>query len=445
MARTPFARALRAVGALAALTLTIPLVACGQSGGEQRAWVKRMQAAPGVESVEWRYHDNWPTARSYHEARVVVSPQFTVADAEEFARLSCEGGERIDQISVQAQGSSQLHEAAMPDLIGGCFDADQLVRYATVLESIQLVTTNTSAPITAFVRSFSPEAVDQGIPAAKVPFEVHIDSGDEEMFALLQEIRARNVGNPLVFIGTGGLGDDQPLTVEVPASYDLSPVLSLLRRAFDVPHRGVTLSEAGIQIKLRSERADDPTLLTLEQDAAAAGIALSVVASGSAGTGDENAAFDALLSGLQSITGVQSAEAPYRNEDGFGRLAVRVDSEDAAQQALELIISSDPLANNIKVEATHEPWTVTLVEGGLNNPNAAVAFTKLMQARSKIPPAEKTELVVAADELLVRLSLNDSASKHEVDEARAKLQELVDASPIDSITLSSHRSTEDLK
>lgn len=445
MARTPFASALRAVGALAALTLTIPLVACGQSGGEQRGWVKRMQAAPGVESVEWQYHDNWPTARSFHEARVVVSPQFTVADAEALARLSCEGGERIDQISVQTQGSDQLHEAAMPDLIGSCFDAEQLVRYATVLESVQLVTTSASAPITAFVRSFSPEAVDEGTPAAKIPFEVHIDSGDEEMFALLQEIRARNIDSPLVFIGTGGLGDDQPLNVEVPGGYDLSPVLSLLRRAFDVPHRGVTFSEAGIQIKLRSARTDDPTLITLEQDAEAAGIALSVVASGSAGTGDENAAFDTLLNGLQGISGVQSAEAPYRSEDGFGRLTVRVDSEDAAYQALELILSSEPLAKNVEIEATHEPWSVALVEGGLNNPEAPIAFTKLMQARSKIPAAEKTKLVVAADELLVQLSLKDSASKNEVSDARAKLQELVDASPIDSITLRSQRSTEDLK
>ena len=445
MARTPLARALRTIGALVTLTLAVPLVACSQSGGEQRVWVKRMQTAPGVESVEWQYHDNWPSARSYHEARVVVSPQFTVADAEEFARLSCEGGERIDQISVHTQSSSQLHEAEMPDLLGSCFDAEQLVRYATVLESIQAVTTATSAPINAVVRSFGPEAVERETPAGEIPLEVHIDSGTEEMFALLQEIQARNADSPLFFMGTGELGDDQPLTVEVPEGYDLAPTLTLLKRAFDVPHRGVTLSDTEIQIKLRSERTDDPTLLALEQDAAAAGISLSVIADGSAGTGDENAAFDALLADLQSISGVQSAEAPYRNEDGFGRLTVQVNSEDAAQQALELIISSEPLAKNIEIEATHEPWSVALVEGGLNNPDAPIAFTKLMQARSKIPAAEETELVVAADELLAKLSLKDSASKNEVSDARSKLQALIDESPIDSITLSSHRNTEDLK
>ena len=441
MARTPLARALRTIGALVTLTLAVPLVACSQSGGEQRVWVKRMQTARGVESVEWQYHDNWPSARSYHEARVVVSPQFSVADAEAFARLSCEGGERLDQISVQAQGSGQLFEAAIPDLIGSCFDAEQLVRYATVLESIQLVATAESAPVEAFVRSFSPEAVEQGTPAVEIPFEVHIDSSTEKMFALLQEIQARNTGSPLFFRGTGELRDDQPLTVEVPAGYDLAPVMSLLKRAFDVPQRGVTLSDAGIQIKLRSERTDDPTLLTLEQDAAAAGIVLSVIAGGHA----QDAAFDALLSSVQSIPGVQSAEAPYRNEDGFGRLTVRVDREDAARQALELIISSEPLADNVMIEATQDPWSVALVEGGLSNPDAAVAFTELMRARSKIPTAEKTKLVVAADELWVQLSLKDSASKHEVDEARTKLQELVDKSPIDSITLHSHRKTEDLK
>lgn len=333
----------------------------------------------------------------------------------------------------------------MPDLIGSCFDAEQLVRYATVLESIQLMTTPESAPVKAFVRSFSPEAVERETPAGEIPLEVHIDSGTEEMFALLQEIQARNADSPLFFMGTGELGNDQPLTVEVPEGYDLAPALTLLKRAFDVPHRGVALSDTEIQIKLRSERTDDPTLLALEQDAAAAGISLSVIADGSAGTDDENAAFDALLADLQSISGVQSAEAPYRNEDGFGRLTVRVNSEDAAQQALELIISSEPLAKNIEIEATHEPWSVTLVEGGLNNPDAPIAFTKLMQARSKIPAAEETELVVAADELLAKLSLKDSASKNEVSDARSKLQELIDESPIDSITLSSHRNTEDLK
>ena len=445
MARTPLARALRTIGALVTLTLAVPLVACSQSGGEQRVWVKRMQTAPGVESVEWQYHDNWPTARSYHESRVVVSPQFSVADAEAFARLSCEGGERLDQISVQAQGSGQLLEATMPDLIGSCFDAEQLVRYATALESIQLMTTPESAPVKAFVRSFSPEAVERETPAGEIPLEVHIDSGIEEMFALLQEIQARNADSPLFFMGTGELGNDQPLTVEVPEGYDLAPALTLLKRAFDVPHRGVTLSDTEIQIKLRSERTDDPTLLALEQDAAAAGISLSVIASGSAGTGDENAAFDALLADLQSISGVQSAEAPYRSEDGVGRLTVQVSSEDAAQQALELIISSEPLAKNIEIEATHEPWSVALVEGGLNNPDAPIAFTKLMQARSKITAAEETELVVAADELLAKLSLKDSASKNEVSDARTKLQALIDESLIDSITLSSHRNTEDLK
>lgn len=427
------------VGVLAALTLSCTLIACTPISLGQQAWERRLEAADGIEDASWRFYNGWPTTSSRYTAEVETSPDLTEDQAREIARLSCEGEPRLDELDARTSAQDGRWSATKYGLPGSCFDANELVRYASVLESLRATGSELSGEVVVF--TFDPERPRrEGVDSDTLDLTAETTSA-ETLFTLLREIRSRNSDIALSFRGSVD-GDGRtitntgaPIDLLVPAEFDLEGALPLLERAYALQHRGLSFTPEGITISPATvAMISDPATLALREAAEQAGVRFTVLPPGGDGAdGQRNEAYAALTTALAAIPGITNVELPKQSSGSETK--IRANDDQAIADALELIAGAEDVNAEFYIEGPPDTMFVRVMRGAQHNSGMPEAFQDMLQAKQSVPHAGYVALIVYPDRIHMRFDLDETATSTDVDRARSDLLRVIEESPIDEVSL----------
>ncbi len=433
------------LGAPSALALiaTLTLSGCGAVSIEQRLWESRVSAAPGVERANWNYYNGWPNFDSKYTAEIRISPKLSEAEAQEIAQLSCQGNPRFDDVYVDTASSFSNSmpnwEATLYGLAGACFNPEHLQDFTRVLGALGSGGPDLIGEVDA--RVFDPTDGDQG-PFNEYTLSLTIETtSTQSLFTLLREVRTRTGATPLE-IEAWVDGDGSTLTnfgipvrATLPAGYDPARAFDILERAYDLPHQGLELSPEGISLTPGSMKMlSDPLTLELQAESIEAGIPFTLLPpQNSSGNQEENQAYSALLLELAESPGITGVQMP--SSSGSDVTKVTASELDAIPEALRLIQSSEPAGAEFYVTDAADTMFVRVSRGAQQNPNTVEAFEQMVRAQAGIPKAGFAAIIVNKESISMRFDLTDAVTKSDVNNARAALLQLIEASTIDEVSL----------
>lgn len=439
---------------LALLGLTIGLSACTPLSIAQQKWENRLDAASGVESASWTYRNNWPSSPSVYSAELRLSPELTEADAQEIARLSCEGKPRFDEVTVRTTSVDDAWDATMYGLDSSCFDPDQLTRFSKVLDALKAASPSLIGEV---VISGTNPTTDSGLggdatdaettdsreaPRSSSALRLTAETASPEtLFSLLHEIYTRTDDTSLEFEGSVD-GDGStitnfgvPITVKLPAGFDLDPALPVLERAYALNHRGITFTPEGMVFSPSTIAAiTDPATLEVQAESERSGISFTVLSPDGAATSKEQGeAYSALTTAIAELPGISGVQLPSRSEGAETK--VRANDEQAIAAALDLIASSEKISAEFYLEGPPDTLFVRVLRNSGQNPGMLEAYQQMLNAQQTIPHAGLVALIVSADSITMRFDLDDEASSTDISHARAELLGTLKGSSIDKVSL----------
>ncbi len=431
-------RARAAASAVFGIGIALALTSCAPASFAQRDWEQRVGAASGVVGASWSYYNGWPSSGSKYTAELEVSPELTEEEANEIARLSCEGEPRFDDVFVRTAPGDSHWSATKYGLVGSCFDPEELVRFARVLDALRSSGPELTGEVV--VHSFDPDGYQEEPDDGSLDLVAETTTA-ESLFTLLREIRLRAEDIPLEF--RGWVDEDgstitnfgPPLDLHVPAGFPLDTALPLLERAYDLPHRAIRFSPDGISVSPANVgMISDPATLALQADSQQAGVPFSVLPpQGPSSDERKREAYGPLILAIAALPGIAEVQLPA--PAGGAETKVRATEWSALGSALELIAASAPVGAEIYLEGPQDTMFVRVLNGGEQHPGMVEAYAQMMQAQATIPQAEFVALVVYDDRITMRFDLADTATAADLSVARAALLQLIEASPIDEISL----------
>lgn len=433
------------LGASAALALiaTLVLSGCGAVSIEQRLWESRVSSAPGVERAQWDYYNGWPSSGTRYTAEIKISPNLSEAEAQEIAKLSCQGNPRFDDVYVDTTSSSSNLEsnwkATLYGLSGSCFNPEHLQDFTRVLGALDAGGPDLVGEVDA--RVFDPADADQ-VRFDEYTLSLTIETtSTPSLFDLLREIRTRTGATPLE-IDAWVDGDGSTLTnfgipvrATLPAGYDPAPAFDILERAYDLPHQGLKLSPDGISVTPGSIRMlSDPLTLELQAESIEAGIPFTLLPpQNSSGNEEENEAYSVLLLELAELPGITGVQMP--SSSGSDTTKVTASELSAIPEALRLIQRSEPAGAEFYITDAADTMFVRISRGAQQNKNMVEAFEQMIRAQAEIPKAGFAAIIVGKESISMRFDLTEAVTKPDIDNARAALLRLIESSPIDEVSL----------
>lgn len=436
--RVSTAGARSSIGVLVALALSCTLVACTPVSLGQRAWEKRLDAADGIEDASWRFYNGWPTTSSRYTAEIETSPDLTEEQAREIARLSCDGAPRLDELDARTSAQDGRWNATKYGLLGSCFAADELVRYARVLESLNASGSALRGEVVVF--TFDPERPRrEGADSDTLDLTAETTSA-EALFTLLREIRSRNSDVALSFRGSVDsdgstiTNEGAPIDLLVPAEFDLEGALPLLERAYSLQHRGLSFTPEGITVSPATvAMISDPATLALQAAAEQAGVRFTVSPPGGEPGEQHGEAYGALTTALASIPGITSVELPKQSSGSETK--IRANDDQAIAAALELIAGAEDVDAEFYIEGPPDTMFVRVMRDAQHNSGMPEAFQDMLQAKQSVPHAGYVALIVYSDRIRMRFDLDEAATDADVDRARSDLLRVIEESAIDDVSL----------
>lgn len=434
-AQTPAIVARRLTGLCGAAALVAALAACAPISFAQQAWEGRLDSADGVVDASWSFYNGWPTSSSKYTAEIETTPDLTEQQAREIARLSCEGSPRLDQLDARTTAQDGRWNATKYDLPGSCFNAEELVRYASVLAALEATGPDLRGQVDGL--TFDPERPRRsGIDENTLDLQARTASVDT-LFTLLREIRSRNTDVALgVF---GAVSDDasqissskSPIDMLVPAGFDLDSVIPVLTSAYALDHHGIAFNADGITVSPETvAMISAPATLAVQAEAERAGIRFTVLPPGGGDADDQTgAAYSALTTALAALPGISSVEL------GGSETSVRASDEQAIAAALELIASSDDANAEFYIEGPADSMFVRVLRGAQQKPGTLEAFQQMLEARQTNAHSDYVALIVGSDSIRMRFDLDDTATKADISSARSALLQVIEQSPIDEVSL----------
>lgn len=310
------------------------------------------------------------------------------------------------------------------------------MRYAGVLAALEA--TGPALAGEAIVFTFDPdEPRREGVDGDTLDLRAETTT-PETLFALLHEIRSRNGDIALSFSGSvdddgSTITDDgAPIEVLVPAGFDLDSVIPVLTSAYALDHHGIAFDADGITVSPATvAMISAPATLAVQAEVEQAGIRFTVLPPGGGGDADDQtgAAYSALTNALAALPGISSVEL------GGSETSVRASDEQAIAAALELVASSDDANAEFYIEGPADSMFVRVLRGAQQKPGTLEAFQQMLEARQTIAHSDYVALIVGSDSIKMRFDLDDAAPKADISSARTALQQVIEKSPIDDVSL----------
>lgn len=326
-------------------SLAVLLTSCG-AGLSQGAWEYNVSKSEAVLSAEWDYTNPWPTSEPFYTGSVTLDSAITEAEAREVAELSCRSHTDFQDIYFTVQFPEQELALEKRGFESSCFDSDELVNFARILEAARTQGKNFSADI--LVWSHEEERDDDTGERVERPPRILIEAtSGTQLFDFLEASHAA-VGKNGPFSFTGSVDDDASLTtdsdeeidVEVSAGFDLKPVVPVLEASSRLEHNGIVYAEKTntVVVALKSPAdKDSEEAHELGTQAAKHGVTLDLrLADTPYGEPETAEVRELLLKEIKQLEFVESAEL-----DSYFAIEVTVQNRQGIDEVLKYFAKND--------------------------------------------------------------------------------------------------------